>query len=108
MIQVIQFRELNQYKKSIQQQSLRNEYDAVYVCINPVKNSQETRSAIAYERPAFAYMIISPLINFKPITYVRHNSDLSDFENAYTSMRRGQARSHLVWQALFTHTQTDT
>ena len=45
-------------QNSIQQQSLKNEYDAVNVCIIPVQHTRETRSAFAYERPAFAHMII--------------------------------------------------
>ena len=34
------------------------EYDARNVCIDPVQYTWATRSAFAYERPVFAYMII--------------------------------------------------
>ena len=41
-----------------QQQSLKNENDAVNVCINLVQLAGATRSAFAYDRPAFADVII--------------------------------------------------
>ena len=43
---------------TIRQQSLKNEYDAVNICVNPVQYTRATRSAFAYDRPAFAYVII--------------------------------------------------
>ena len=61
----------------MQQQSLNNEYDALNVCSNTIHYTWATQSAFAYERPVFAYMIISPLIEFKSIKCVRHNSDLA-------------------------------
>ena len=41
----------------MQQQPLKNEYDVVNFC-NPIQYTWATRSVFAYERPAFAYVII--------------------------------------------------
>ena len=60
-----------------QQQSLKKEYDAVKVCINLVQHTWATRSAFAYERRAFAYVIIFIFDRILPITCMRHNSDLA-------------------------------
>ena len=43
---------------TVQQLSLKNEYDAVNVYIISVHYTQATRSAFAYERPTFDYVII--------------------------------------------------
>ena len=51
-------------QNTVQQQSLEKEYDDVNVCINPVHYTCATRSASAYERPAFAYVIIFTLDRF--------------------------------------------
>ena len=42
----------------MQQQTLKNEYDDVNVCINPVQYAWATRSAFADDCLAFAYVII--------------------------------------------------
>ena len=37
---------------------MKEEYDAVNVCINPVQYTWATRSAFSYKRPVFANVII--------------------------------------------------
>ena len=74
-------------QNTIQRQTLKNEYNAINVCINPVQYGRATRSACAYERPAFAYVIIFTLDTIvKPTPCVHHNSGLakSDFGYTYT------------------------
>uniref|UniRef100_M4BZE1 Uncharacterized protein n=1 Tax=Hyaloperonospora arabidopsidis (strain Emoy2) TaxID=559515 RepID=M4BZE1_HYAAE len=73
LILVIQFGELNQY-------------------------TQATRSAFAYQRPAFAYVII---FTFDRLSQSQACARIvtkpkSDFGYAYIPMRGGQARSYLI------------
>ena len=58
MIEVTQFIELNQVAKHYATAVTEEKYDDVNVCINLVQYTSATRSAFAYERPAFAYVII--------------------------------------------------
>ena len=59
----------------MQEQSLKNEYNAVNVCINPVQYIGQRDQPLLYERPAFASYL--PLIDLKPYTCVLHDSDLA-------------------------------
>ena len=57
--EVIEQKDLNKIgERAIQQQSLKNLYDAVNVCIKPVQYTWATRSAFSYKCPVFAYVII--------------------------------------------------
>ena len=54
----MQFVELEQVSKCFTTAVTKESYDAINFCIHPVQLARATRSAFAYERPAFAYMII--------------------------------------------------
>ena len=41
-------------QNTVLRQTLKNEYGAINVSINPVRYTQATLSAFAYERPVFA------------------------------------------------------
>uniref|UniRef100_M4B4E3 Uncharacterized protein n=1 Tax=Hyaloperonospora arabidopsidis (strain Emoy2) TaxID=559515 RepID=M4B4E3_HYAAE len=75
LILVIQLETESSCKTLYNNQSLKKEYDVVNVCINSIQYAQATRSAFAYQRPAFASVIIFTFDRFKPITSVRQNSD---------------------------------
>ena len=98
-------------QNTIQQQSLKNDYDAMSVFIKPVQYTQTTRSAFANERPAFAQVT---LLIFKPIRCVCHNSALVKewlwiclytYEERTCCIALRTCKVHLA--ALFTDTHTD-
>ena len=80
------------------------------------KYTHTARSAFAYERPAFAYVIILTFNRFKPITTVRHNNDLAKewlriypytYEKGTGLIALRTCKVHLT-AYLLTRTDTDT